>query len=65
MDSLTSWGTHSLIKDGAKMVTTVDDIIEEIKPILQNYVRRFNLTNKPHLFDKAGSREDVCEKRSK
>lgn len=30
LDSLTSKGTNKLIKDGAKMVTSIDDIIEEL-----------------------------------
>ncbi len=30
IDSLTSWGTHSLIKDGAKLVENANDIITEL-----------------------------------
>ncbi len=29
IDSLSSWGAHEMIKQGAKLVTSVDDIIEE------------------------------------
>lgn len=32
VDSLTSWGTHHLIKQGAKLVNSVEDIVEELKP---------------------------------
>lgn len=36
VDSLTSWGTNRLIQQGAKLVTTSEDIIEELKPIWGN-----------------------------
>lgn len=32
VDSLTSWGTHHLIKQGAKLINSVEDIVEELKP---------------------------------
>lgn len=35
VDSLASRGCHQLIKDGAKLVETVDDILEELKPFLE------------------------------
>ncbi|MBI3324364.1 MAG: DNA-protecting protein DprA [Candidatus Omnitrophica bacterium] len=31
VDSLTSYGTHQLLKQGAKLVTCVDDILEELR----------------------------------
>lgn len=49
IDSLYSKGTNALIKDGAKLVTCIDDIIEEIlelKSIInvnrKNYINSFN-----------------------
>lgn len=35
VDSLSSRGCHRLIRDGAKLVETVDDIIEELGPLVQ------------------------------
>ena len=32
MESVTSWGTHHLIKQGAKLISSVEDIIDELKP---------------------------------
>ncbi|MBM3248953.1 MAG: DNA-protecting protein DprA [Candidatus Omnitrophica bacterium] len=39
VDSANSFGTNSLIKQGAKLVSNVEDIIEEIKPYLQNRIK--------------------------
>jgi DNA processing protein len=35
-DSFNMKGSHQLLKEGAKLVEDVDDIIEEIKPLLRN-----------------------------
>ncbi len=35
VDSLNSRGCHRLIRDGAKLVETVDDILEELGPLVQ------------------------------
>jgi DNA processing protein len=35
VDSLTSRGCHRLIRDGARLVETVDDILEELGPLVQ------------------------------
>lgn len=40
IDSLYSKGTNSLIKDGAKMVTCIDDIIEEILELKENIKKK-------------------------
>jgi len=48
IDSLYSKGTNALIKDGAKMVTCIDDIIEEIlelKKIINNKKKKINYEN--------------------
>ncbi len=39
VDSATSFGTNSLIKQGAKLVSNVEDIIEELKPYFQNRIK--------------------------
>jgi len=35
IDTLTSWGTHALIKQGAKLVSGLEDILEELKSPLK------------------------------
>jgi len=35
VDSRTSHGCHRLIRDGAKLVATVDDVLEELGPLFQ------------------------------
>ncbi len=38
IDSLNSRGTNGLIKEGAKLVTASDDILEDLQPVLRHYV---------------------------
>ncbi|MCX8030141.1 MAG: DNA-processing protein DprA [Thermodesulfovibrionales bacterium] len=45
--SKSSYGTNELIKKGAKLVQTVEDILDELKPHLANY-KEYNL----RLFEK-------------
>jgi len=40
IDALTSWGTNALIKQGAKLVCGVEDILEELESPLKEEVRR-------------------------
>jgi DNA processing protein len=39
VDSLSSRGCHQLLRDGAKLVETVDDIVEELAPAIREQVR--------------------------
>ena len=39
VDSANSFGTNSLIKQGAKLVSNVEDIIDELKPCFQNRIK--------------------------
>lgn len=54
VDSLSSAGTNNLIKQGAKLVQTADDILEELKPILGKYLE----TLEEQKFTKAGIRPE-------
>ena len=40
VNSATSFGTNQLIKQGAKLVDSVEDIIEEIRPEFGNLIRK-------------------------
>ncbi|MCM8798179.1 MAG: DNA-processing protein DprA [Candidatus Omnitrophica bacterium] len=48
VDSPTSRGTHTLIKEGAKLVSSVEDILEELK-LDMDYLKEDN--NKPFSLD--------------
>jgi len=39
IDSPTSQGTHQILKEGAKLVEGVEDILEEIKPMVEDRVK--------------------------
>lgn len=43
VDSATSFGTNQLIKQGAKLVDSVEDILEELKPGLKEFSKRQTL----------------------
>ena len=40
VDSATSFGTNQLIKQGAKLIDSIEDIIEELKPKLAEYIEK-------------------------
>ena len=35
VDARTSWGCHQLLRDGARLVESVDDVLEELGPLVQ------------------------------
>ena len=52
VDSYTSKGTHNLIKQGAKLVSSSEDVIEELMPALKDYIRDAGFqAPKPSLSD--------------
>ncbi|MEA3328142.1 MAG: DNA-processing protein DprA [Candidatus Omnitrophota bacterium] len=58
IDSRTSRGTHNLIKQGAKLASSSEDIIEELAPVLKNYARDAKPKSiKPAL---AGLEKRIC-----
>jgi DNA processing protein len=48
VDSLTSRGCHELIRDGAKLVESVDDILEELGPLVREVKRNQDETPVRH-----------------
>lgn len=46
VDSANSFGTNSLIKQGAKLVSSLEDIVEELKPYFKNRIKEIK-DNKP------------------
>lgn len=40
-DSFVSKGTNQLLREGAKLVESVDDIIEELEPVLKSKIKEF------------------------
>lgn len=55
IDSFNSNGTNNLIKQGAKLVQTADDIIEELEPVLGQYLQD---------LEKPGLSQDIKNKQA-
>ncbi|MBN2097071.1 MAG: DNA-processing protein DprA [Candidatus Omnitrophica bacterium] len=49
VDSFTSRGTHDLIKQGAKLVDSTQDILEELEPLLAAYTKEHQDKEQPTI----------------
>jgi len=49
ISSRQSEGTHALLKDGAKLVCKVQDILEELAPHLKDHLKRYDVPNGPSV----------------
>ena len=49
ISSRQSEGTHALLKDGAKLVGRVEDILEELAPHLKEYLKRYDVPKGPSV----------------
>src|SRR5438132_3335766 len=56
IDAPTSRGTHGLLKQGAKLTETVDDILDELLPQLEQPIIRTRLSHDLVAADAAGAR---------
>ena len=51
-DSFVSKGTNQLLREGAKLVESADDIIEELEPILRSKIKEFKINQPIPLQEK-------------
>jgi DNA processing protein len=58
VDSLTSRGCHELLRDGAKLVESVDDILEELGPLVREVKRGVDETPVRHPAELALSEQE-------
>lgn len=57
IDSPTSQGTHQILKDGAKLAESADDILEELQPIIKSHLKELKKTDSP-LLPRLNPREE-------
>src|SRR5438552_326981 len=61
IDAPTSRGTHGLLKQGAKLTETVDDILDELLPQLEQPIIRTRLSQDFIAADAAGARTRLSQ----
>jgi DNA processing protein len=57
VDSITSYGTNRLIQQGAKLISNIEDVIEELKPYFRQQIKEIPEHSKQMLNSKLSDNE--------